>query len=97
MRAVGISAGTPLVDDQKKGAPEGAPGRVGRDQGQATLALRGARWTFPAERHRVHTFTRWIFPSITTRTTWRFGFQMRRVLLFACETLFPNATPRLQE
>jgi len=28
-----------------------------------------------------------------TRTGWRFGLNRRRVLLFACETLFPNCGP----
>ena len=32
-------------------------------------------------------------PKFATRATWRLGFQMRRVRLFAWETLFPNATP----
>ena len=34
-----------------------------------------------------------ILPSAWMRATWRLGFQVRRVLLFACETLFPKATP----
>ena len=32
----------------------------------------------------------------SVRTTWRLGFQVRRVLLFACETLLPKVTPLLQ-
>jgi hypothetical protein len=84
-------------DPRKKGALSGLLFCSDGPNDYATTAPRGARCTFPACKHRAHTFTRWIFPSMTTRTTWRFGFQMRRVLLFACETLFPNATPRLHE
>ena len=62
----------------------------------ATWAPRGARGTFPALRHRVQTFTFVILPSTSVRTTWRFGFHVRRVRLFACETLLPKATPLSQ-
>ena len=41
----------------------------------------------------MQTFTFVILPSTRVRTTCRFGFHVRRVLLFACETLFPKATP----
>ena len=54
---------------------------------------RGARFTLPAFRQRVQTFTFSTFPSISVLTTCRFGFQVRRVLLLACETLLPYATP----
>ncbi|CAA9359797.1 MAG: hypothetical protein AVDCRST_MAG40-3405 [uncultured Gemmatimonadaceae bacterium] len=50
----------------------------------------------PAFRQLVHTFTLMTFPSARVRITWRLGFQVRRVLLFACETLLPKATPLLQ-
>ena len=60
-------------------------------------APRGARFTLPAFMQRVQTFTFSILPSMTVRITWRFGFQVRRVLLLACETLLPNATPLPQE
>ena len=82
---------SPLL--RKKGAPRGSPFRRFKKHGHATTAPRGARWTLPACKHRAQTFTRWIRPSITTRTTWRFGFQMRRVLLLAWETLFPTIGP----
>ncbi len=56
---------------------------------------RGARWILPALRQRVQTLIFVILPSIRIRATWRFGFQTRRTLLFACETLFPKVTPFL--
>src|SRR6185503_16894022 len=62
----------------------------------ATCVPRGARGTFPALRHRVQTFTFVILPSTSVRTTWRFGFHVRRVRLFACDTLLPKATPLSQ-
>src|SRR6185503_17077800 len=63
----------------------------------ATAAPRGARLILPALRHPVQTFTLMVLPSgPTMRATCRFGLQVRRVLLFACETLLPNATPFLQ-
>src|SRR5215212_9731187 len=67
--------------------------RADRSRYATAPAPRGARWIFPAARHRVHTFTFSIFPFTTTRATWRLGFQVRRVLLLACETLFPKVTP----
>src|SRR5687767_4182373 len=96
MSAVGMRE---LVWLTKRGAPKSSPPRPveRRLAYQAAAVPRGARLTFPAERHRVQTFTFTIFPlSSTTRTTWRFGFQTRRVLLLAWETLLPNATPRAQ-
>src|SRR5215203_4037888 len=83
---------------QKKGAPPRklplVTARMARRH--ATWVPRGARGTFPALRHRVQTFTFVILPSTSVRTTWRFGFHVRRVRLFACETLLPKATPLSQ-
>src|SRR6185503_9334060 len=79
---------------KKKGSQYRATSALSRNSHRyATTAPRGARWIFPACRQRVHTLILVIFPSTTTRATWRFGFQTRRVRLFACETLFPWATP----
>src|SRR5689334_15857793 len=77
--------------DRKKGSPK-APLKGwhhAERSRHATAVPRGARLTLPAFRQRVQTFTFSIFPSTTVRTTWRFGFQMRRVLLLACDTLLP--------
>src|ERR1039458_4883597 len=41
----------------------------------------------------VHTVIRLLAPSTFARTACRFAFQRRRVLLFACDTLFPNCGP----
>src|SRR5678816_28406 len=44
--------------------------------------------------HRVQTFIRPLPPEGSwTRTGCRFGLNRRRVLLLACETLFPNCGP----
>src|SRR5256885_12895435 len=88
-----------LGGDMKKGAPESSPEGVGParpSSRHATCAPRGARGTLPALRQRVQTFTFVILPSTRVRTTWRFGFHVRRVLLFAWDTLLPNATPLSQ-
>jgi hypothetical protein len=43
---------------------------------------------------RVHTFIRPLPPAGSwTRTGCKLGLKRRRVLLFACETLFPNCGP----
>src|SRR5215207_3035015 len=82
---------------QKKGAPQGSSPETARSASRhATCTPRGARGTFPAFKHRVHTFTFVILPSTSVRTTCRFGFHVRRVLLFACETLLPKVTPLSQ-
>src|SRR5512132_3017389 len=96
MSAVGMSRR--LLGDVKKGAPQSSPSRDGPAERprHATCTPRGARGTFPALRQRVQTFTFVIFPSIKVRTTCRFGFHVRRVLLFAWDTLLPNATPLSQ-
>src|SRR6185369_15519458 len=87
-----------LTRHKQKGSPERAPLalRDTRAARHATCTPRGARGTLPALRQRVHTFTLVTLPSTSVRTTWRFGFHVRRVLLFACETLLPNATPLSQ-
>src|SRR5207244_3774551 len=77
---------------EKKGAPKDSRSVVGRSD-HATRFPLGARLILPAFRQRVHTLTFWIRPSSSIRTTWRFGRHVRRVLLFACDTLLPNATP----
>src|SRR5690242_12033296 len=67
-----------------------------RDHAAATP--RGARLILPAARQRVQTFTFTVLPfSSSTRATCKFGFQVRRVALLACERLLPNATPFLHE
>src|SRR5687768_11346719 len=82
---------------RKRGARLAAPlDRVGRSGAQTGCAPRGARLTFPAARQRVQTFTLMILSPSATRTTCRFGFQVRRVLTFECETAFPKATPLSQ-
>src|SRR5512142_239632 len=104
MSAVGMAGDELLVatDDDpssipKKREPESSPqlprGLHGWRRHATAACPRGARLILPAFRQRVHTFTFSIFPSTTVRTTCRFGFHVRRVLLFACDTLFPNATP----
>src|SRR3979411_1420760 len=87
-----------LGGDMKKGARESSPEGVGpaRPSRHATCTPRGARGTLPALRQRVQTFTFVILPSTRVRTTWRFGVHVRRVLLFAWDTLLPNATPLSQ-
>src|SRR6476469_3761024 len=84
--------------DMKRGAPESSPSGDGTTgpRRHATCTPRGARGTLPALRQRVQTFTFVILPSTRVRTTCRFGFHVRRVLLFAWETLLPNATPLSQ-
>ena len=62
-------------------------------EGKITKVKVCTRWILLAARQRVQTFTFCTLPSTIVRTTWRFGFHVRRVLLFACETLLPNATP----
>src|SRR5439155_26458074 len=83
---------------EKRGALNRAPLalRDTRAARHATCTPRGARGTFPALRQRVQTFTFVILPSTSVRTTWRFGFHVRRVRLFACDTLLPKATPLSQ-
>src|SRR5262249_13526002 len=82
---------------EKKGSFESSPFLRSESKrrriDQATACPRGARLILPAARHRVQTFTFWILPSTMVRTTCRFGFHVRRVLLLACDTLLPNATP----
>src|SRR5690242_5599602 len=81
---------------RKKGSPIRSPPRLTDHESEirhATCVPRGARGTFPALRHRVQTFTFVTLPSTSVRTTCRFGFHVRRVRLFACETLLPKATP----
>ena len=76
----------------------GAPfDRVHWGEDHATDTPRGARWIFPALRQRVQILIFVTLPSMRMRATWRLGFQTRRVLLFACETLFPKATPLSHE
>src|SRR5580704_8050226 len=41
----------------------------------------------------VHTRTRWLAPFTLAFTACRFTFQRRRVVLWACEMLFPNCGP----
>src|ERR1700738_1669348 len=87
-----------LGEDKKKGAPQSSLSRDGpaARRRHATCTPRGARGTFPALRQRVQHFTFVILPSTSVRTTFRFGFHVRRVLLFAWETLLPKATPLSQ-
>src|SRR5258705_13942430 len=95
----GCSHSPPLTPHhEKRGALKRAPLalRDTRAARHATCTPRGARGTLPALRQRVQTFTLVTLPSTSVRTTWRFGFHVRRVLLFACETLLPNATPLSQ-
>lgn len=85
---------------QKKGDRRGRPIKLEMVEIAclyATALPRGALTIFPADRQEVQTLTLITFPPISIRATCRFGFQVRRVLLFACDTLFPNATPRAQE
>ena len=96
-------AGIPpsAVYRQKKGEPQGLPSHNpdrGSNSAQTVAACpRGARRTLFAFRQRVQTFTFVILPSCTTRTTCKLGFQVRRVLLLACDTLLPKVTPLSQQ
>ena len=85
---------------RKKGSPKAPPIRA-RSRVERGITPppvpRGARLILPAFRQRVQTLTFSILPSTRVRTTCRFGFHVRRVLLLACETLLPNATPLSQE
>src|SRR4051812_41324996 len=81
---------------KKKGARKGSLVRRTMNADQTAAAFpRGARLILPAFRQRVQTLIFWIFPSSSMRATWRLGRHVRRVLLFACETLLPKATPFL--
>lgn len=51
------------------------------------------RWTLPALRHEVHTYTRFGAPATTARTRWMFGFQRRLVRRWECEMECPKPGP----
>lgn len=58
----------------------------------------GGRWNqalmiLPALMQEVQTRMRLLPPSVLALTCWRFGFQRRRVVLWACEMLLPNCGP----
>src|SRR5689334_20281548 len=98
MSAVGIEG--LLSDGRKKGSFESSPllRAANGMSNHAAATPRGARLILPAARQRVQTFTFTVLPfSSSTRATCRFGFQVRRVALLACERLLPNATPFLHE
>src|SRR5438309_1277599 len=58
---------------------------VGRSTSYATALV-----TFPALRHRVHTYARWAFPFRRTRTRWRFGSKRRFVATIEWLRLLPK-------
>ena len=80
--------------NREQPAGNGWPDWLARNQAAAT-----ARWagdvftTLPVLMQPVQTRIRLDAPLTTALTGWRFTFQRRRVVLFACEMLLPNCGP----
>ena len=88
----------------RKSAPGAAATGLGTTKARVPGGMRAfvtpwaqaGRWTLPALRHEVHTFTRLGVPLTIARMRWMFGFQRRLVRTCECEMECPKLGPLAQ-